>query len=96
MQSGRILYFWQLVALALAAVAIATNLLTWLNVALTPVASTCSLFVFPLFFGGMISYLIKTRPRAQGKAWLAQSQVLGREMQNQIVAGLSPWQLMAA
>jgi hypothetical protein len=97
MQRGRILYFWQLVALALAAVMIATNLLTWLNVALTPVAISCSFLVFPLFGGGLISYLIKVpRVRATGTAWLTDSHAAGQQLWAHMLADLTPGQRMAA
>lgn len=95
MESGGILYVGQRVALALAAVAIVTNLLTWLNLVLTPVAFICFLLIFPLYAMGLASYLAKAGPRAIGKAWLVRSQALGKEIWNQILAGLSGSQLVA-
>jgi hypothetical protein len=97
MQSGRILYFWQRVALGLAAIAIAANLLTWVNVSLTAVAISCSFLVFPIFGGGLISYLIKMpRVRAPGTAWLTQSHAAGQQLWAHILADLTPGQRMAA
>jgi hypothetical protein len=69
MESGRIFYLGQRVALLLAGLAIAVNGLTWLNIALTPIAVVCFLFVFPLFAGALISYLIKASPQTQGRGW---------------------------
>jgi hypothetical protein len=102
MRSRRILYFGQRIALALAGVAITTNALTWFNVALTPVALLCTLFVFPLFLSGLISYLGKTGRPAGGMAWagargwVAQGQLVGEEMWDRILAGLPRWQVIAA
>jgi hypothetical protein len=95
MESGRILYIGQRVAVLLAGLAIAVNGLTWLNIALTPVAVVCFLFVFPLFAGGLISYLIKASPQTRGPGWGAQNQI-GRQFWNQILDGLSRWQRIGA
>jgi hypothetical protein len=68
------LYAGQRVAVTLAGLAIVTNALTWLNIALTPVAFVCFLLVFPLFAGGLLSFLNKTSPGAMEKAWAVRSQ----------------------
>lgn len=97
MRSVRILHARQRAAVALAGLAIVTNALTWLNIALTPVAFFCFLLVFPLFAGGLLSLLNKMSPRPMEKAWAAvRGQALGREMWSQILAGLSRSQLVAA
>jgi hypothetical protein len=70
-----------------------TNGLTWLDLALMPVAITCFLLVFPLFASGLISYLGRA-PRAVGKAWAVGSQ--GTEIWNRILGGLSRSQRTAA
>ncbi len=51
MQGARISYAGQQLALATAAVAIVVNGLTWLNIALSPIAVVCMLVAFPLFAG---------------------------------------------
>jgi len=96
MATGRILYVGQRLALAVAAVAIVTNGLTWLDLALTPVAIVCFLLVFPLFGTGLTWYLAKATPWAFGKPGWSRSQALAREMWNQILAGLSRPQLVVA
>jgi hypothetical protein len=63
MDSGKLLYVGQQVAVALAGLAIVTNVLTWVHIALTPVAIFCFLLVFPLFAGGLIWYLIRASAR---------------------------------
>lgn len=89
------LYVGQRVALLLAAIAMVTNGLTWLNIALTPVAVVCFLLVFPLFAGGLLSYVIKAGPQIGGRGWGAGNQ-LGREIWNQILDGLPRSQRIAA
>jgi hypothetical protein len=96
MESGWMLYAGQRLALALAAVAIVTNALTWLNLALTPVAIICFLLIFPLFASGLTSYLAKSSPPRIGKAWVVRSQAHASEMWRQILAGLSRSQLIVA
>src|ERR1700674_1057207 len=95
MRSEHMLYAGQRVAVTVAGLAIVTNALTWLNIALTPVAFVCFLLAFPLFGGGLLSFLNKTSPRAMEKAWAVRSQALGRGMWSQILAGLSHSQLVA-
>jgi hypothetical protein len=95
MESGRILYVGQRVAVLLAGLAIVTNALTWLNIAFTPVSIVCFLSVFPLFAGGLISYLIKTSPQSRGRGWGVRNQ-LGREIWNQILDGLTRSQRIGA
>jgi hypothetical protein len=96
MQGGRIFYAGQQLALATAAVAIVANGLTWLNIALSPIAVVCMLFTFPLFAGGLISYLSKASRPANDKAWVVRSHAMGQEVWKQILSGLSRWQLIAA
>ncbi len=89
------LYVGQRVAVLLAGLAIVTNGLTWLNIALTPVSVACFLFVFPLFASGLISYLIKASPQTRGRGWGARNQ-LGRQIWNQILDGLPRSQRIGA
>jgi hypothetical protein len=89
------LYVGQRVAALLAGLAIITNGLTWLNIALTPVAVVCFLSVFPLFAAGLISYLAEAGPQTRGRGWGAGNQ-LGRQMWNQILDGLSRSQRIGA
>jgi hypothetical protein len=96
MQGARISYAGQQLALATAAVAIVVNGLTWLNIALSPIAVVCMLVVFPLFGGGLISYLSKASRPGNDRAFVVRSHAMGQEMWNQILAGLSRRQLIAA
>jgi hypothetical protein len=95
MESERILYLGQRVAVTLAGLAILTNALTWLNIALTPVAIVCFLLIFPFFPSGLIAYLIKAGLLPKGKGWKEANQV-GREMWSQILDGLPRWQVIGA
>ena len=96
MRGGAIFYAGQQLAMVMAALAIVANGLTWLNVALSAVAVVCMLFVFPLFAGGLISYLSKASRPAKDKPYLVRGYAMGQELWNQILAGLSRCLLIAA
>jgi hypothetical protein len=96
MDRRRVLYLGERVALTLAGLAILTNALTWLNIALMPVAFFCFLLVFPLFGTGLIAYLVEIGPPPRGRGWLVRDNQRATEMWKRILDGLSRPQMIAA
>jgi len=82
-------------ALTIAAIAILANALTWLHVALTPVAFFCFALVFPVFGGALISYLLSGGAIARRRSWLIGDPRPGFEMWKRLLDGLPQPQLIA-